>query len=164
MKENELRIGNYIIKGNGAIGQIYIIDPINDSYGLSSEGSDIVMRYNFEQLKPIPLTEEWLLKFGFKERDDEGYRDIRIRNKLYLAIDLKKWEAIIGYKIEWTRPIKIRYVHQLQNLYFALTGEELESLKSQLAEINKATMKDLTDSDEAKEMGAPFDEPGHASG
>lgn len=37
---------------------------------------------------------------------------------------------------------------------------ELESLKSQLAEINKATMKDLTDSDEAKEMGAPFDESG----
>ena len=41
---------------------------------------------------------------------------------------------------------------------------ELIFLESQLAEINKATMKDLTDSDEAKEMGAPFDEPGHASG
>jgi len=117
MKATELRIGNWInYIGSGDVqlsskeALCNVFDDLESEYPLSS---------------PIPLTEEWLLKFGFKERDDERYRDIRICNKLYLAIEIKKLEAIIGDAIEWTKPIKIKYVHQLQNLYFALTGEEL---------------------------------------
>ena len=85
--------------------------------------------------KPIPLTEEWLLKFGFilekdlvwlreDEKEYQVYRknisiiDIKGSYYLWIGIEEDDW-----YSFEWT---KIEYVHQLQNLFFALTNTELE--------------------------------------
>ena len=76
-------------------------------------------------VNPIPLTEEWLLKFGFK-----------------LDMEIFNWNATIGEneigdfklalryseRIGWFFQSKctvLKYVHQLQNLYFAICGEEL---------------------------------------
>lgn len=71
----------------------------------------------YQPFKPIPLTEEWLLKFGFEEK--YGY----IKNGVHLNTDYSLFiEDEIGFN-EWTADCE--YVHQLQNLYFALTGEEL---------------------------------------
>ena len=67
--------------------------------------------------KPIPLTEEWLVKFGFDNLGAYGwgigYFHIRFRNihKFHFPLE--------------NRLVRIKYVHQLQNLYFALTNEEL---------------------------------------
>jgi hypothetical protein len=76
-------------------------------------------------LMPIPLTEEWLLKFGFKESG----RDINIIHWYNGVIYLNSYELDFnGYWLRYYRGrihCKINYVHQLQNLYFALTGEEL---------------------------------------
>jgi uncharacterized protein YukJ len=73
---------------------------------------------------PIPITEEWLLKFGFtriKSKTtycDDGFIDVW--NKDGFLLDDK------GVLIEYTENfVRIYYVHQLQNLYFALQGEEL---------------------------------------
>ena len=70
-------------------------------------------------LKPIPLTEEWLFKFGFDNKFNKGKINIIPKGRL-------------GYKNgrtyfnSWTILEKQPdYVHELQNLYFALTGEEL---------------------------------------
>ena len=60
-----------------------------------------------EHIKPIPINEEWLLKFGF---------------------DVKEPVLISSWKFSPfcdTIITKCEYVHQLQNLYFALTGTEL---------------------------------------
>ncbi len=83
-----------------------------------------IMDYEFysnrmEDIEPIPLTEEWLLKFGF-EKTWYGVEDA--------LIELQKTEK--GYILsincnEYTEGKEFYYVHQLQNLYFALTGEEL---------------------------------------
>jgi len=78
--------------------------------------------------QPIPLIEEWLLKFGFAERHGD---------KNFSAW----WIGMNPVTHDWLFNIKqfkdenkfffqngfhtIKYVHQLQNLYFALTGEEL---------------------------------------
>ena len=65
--------------------------------------------------KPIPLTEEWLVKFGFEEALNGWWSDDELwsyeNKKFYLGAS--------------TYLANITYVHQLQNLYFALTGEEL---------------------------------------
>ena len=75
--------------------------------------------------QPIPITEEWLVKFGFEE-DFEGIsstwhnevKSIRIE----IIHDSNGFHSIVGAFGTW---IEINHVHQLQNLYFALTGEEL---------------------------------------
>ena len=87
--------------------------------------------------QPIPLTEEWLKRFGFIR---QGGRKIWVKDKL--CIDLKELPNIRGEFIEgWYIGLKdlgnvlfhsfmkLDHVHQLQNLYFALTGEELNQNK-----------------------------------
>ena len=67
---------------------------------------------------PIPLTEEWLFKFGFKlveSHDDHLY---------YLEETDFSLNRSFQFNNYYKR-IELKYVHQLQNLYFALTGEEL---------------------------------------
>ena len=123
MKTQDLRIGNYV---NHICNDELVTDVIADvGYHLLSSPKSITSRKDsdvIKELKPIPLTEEWLLKFGFvndgysewmKDRytldceyTDKGVYNFVIDNRTYLDIDIK-------------------HVHQLQNLYFALTGEEL---------------------------------------
>lgn len=107
MKANELRIGNYVIDEDGKIIRLQSVDDL---------------RY-YICYDPIPLTEEWLLRLGFDERGFKWVGD--------------NWMCLSGYVLEigdldsstsgmmWHAPC--RYVNQLQNLYFALTGEELKN-------------------------------------
>ena len=118
MKSNELRIGNYLQIDSLTDGSNTIVDI--DLFHLNEIGS-IKYQYN-----PIPLTEEWLIKFGFYisnrkgstitdyviVKDNFGYFEV-------FCIDITKGLGFAGCKY------KIKHVHQLQNLYFALTNEEL---------------------------------------
>jgi len=106
MKANELRIGNWIDYKNTVC---------------QYDASDFWEAENNTQflelfVKPIPLTEEWLLKFGFKSVNGYPFKMlcgyIKIRNGIWFF----KY-----YNLD----IELKYVHQLQNLYFALIGEEL---------------------------------------
>jgi hypothetical protein len=112
MEANELRIGNLILKN----GSIYNIDTLFfvDIY----DGTAI----NFH-LKPIHLTEEWLLRFGFEKTMEWTYsKELLGNSKLVYYLGEKGWS--IGFK-NYSDFSNLTYVHQLQNLYFALTGEEL---------------------------------------
>lgn len=78
-----------------------------------------------EFIKPIPLTEEWLLKFGF-EKDEEC-------KSWSILTSLEKFDYLFEIENKYQEcfqpdfiKIDIKYVHQLQNLYFALTGNKLE--------------------------------------
>lgn len=111
MKANELRIGNWIKSQFGGIQQAVDVmcDGINT---LKYEG------INYEFIEPIPLTEEWLLKFGFDKNQDLLVRGLIMRYSFTnQTIELIRYETLIDFEI--------KHVHQLQNLYFALTGEEL---------------------------------------
>jgi hypothetical protein len=103
MEQSELRIGNFY-------SQFGNITQVDWSTLKELEDGPIDQIW----CKPIPLTEEWLLKFGFKN------------NRLGLFDCIKVVEDI-GFHIYFIqRHLKeVQYVHQLQNLYFALVGEEL---------------------------------------
>lgn len=78
--------------------------------------------FDSRDIEPIPLTEEWLFKFGFDKPAYSICGDIFHltkwdKNPLDWCVAMNKNNAIIVEKLQ--------YVHQLQNLYFALTGEEL---------------------------------------
>lgn len=73
--------------------------------------------------RPIPLTEEWLLKFGFEEKSTHLYR--RVTNDFAFAFQISRIS-----NNGWCSPLfgmrhPVQYVHQLQNLYWCLCGEEL---------------------------------------
>lgn len=109
MEVAELRIGN--LTNFGAVYQIeadcfYVADLDGTSY--KSKWADI---------QPIPLTEEWLIKFGFKYKS-YGYAEE----------EWKQW-SFNGYSLNGfrctTSGVELEYIHTLQNLYFALNNSEL---------------------------------------
>jgi len=67
---------------------------------------------NIKSYSGIPLTEEWLLKFNLKLAGTGLSISYGITTEIYHF-------EIMGYCV------KIDYVHQLQNLYHSLTGNEL---------------------------------------
>jgi hypothetical protein len=119
MKASELRIGNLVDLGN-RIAKVIEINHLACVVVDLEETQDTIEDY--ERTKPIPLTEEWLLKFGFElDIEDDGYS----KGKYKASVSD---EGCIFFIYDSYYPIEIcefKYIHQLQNLYFALTGEEL---------------------------------------
>jgi hypothetical protein len=117
IQANELRIGN-LVDWNGENG---IISQLLEREVVFKCGeSDL-----YETINPIPLTEEWLLNFGFKvNRETKEGNNIWRYNWTEGHFEIEQIYSFFlndnnGYDTE------IKYVHQLQNLFFALTIEEL---------------------------------------
>jgi hypothetical protein len=123
----ELRIGNRLSPRR-------VLDPENIPLaGYSICAGHIA--YSIERLNydwgPIRLTPEILEKVGFVNFPS-GNIDRWKKGRLYLE---SNWLGSPGeYKFKWenmdhtgsTPNTKIQYLHQLQNLFFALQGTELE--------------------------------------
>jgi hypothetical protein len=113
MKKQDFRFGNLVNYNEGGISQVIGVHQ----FGLDVMDEDLEEIYmEYENFSGIPITEEWLLKFGFEKVADryrlkKGWHWIEV-NKFSYYIDGKQYGLI-------------DYVHQLQNLYHALTGEEL---------------------------------------
>ena len=108
---NELRIGNFILNSNGKIEVVETLRyGLINSYDIGDEETCGEDCYNH-----IPLTEEWLNKFGFTGWDLGYYTLLMDRGVFFILTE--DGMTIISRNV--------KYVHQLQNLYFALTGEEL---------------------------------------
>ena len=115
VRANELRIGNWVRWNyeESSEGNVY---PVEYGYELDD------IKNNPNIVKPIPLSEEWLLKFGF-EKDDGIWE----HEELMWSCEISGDDDSFNFKrLGLDLPcIGIFYVHQLQNLYFAITGEEL---------------------------------------
>ena len=136
MKASELRIGNYVM----AINNYEDIFYVNCIYGHRDLNITAGMYINYDtsirNIKPRRITEAWLIKFGFNKDDNEfrlpkikGFKDsayeicIRLYND-FCDVLLEEEELNVD-TFAVILPSKLEYVHQLQNLYFALIGEEL---------------------------------------
>nr|DAJ36960.1 MAG TPA: hypothetical protein [Caudoviricetes sp.] len=116
----ELRIGNYVYLFKSTA--LYKITEIGyseievDRYEASGISSEAVFRTYVENLNPIPLTEELSLKCGLEPH----YFGIKTYYNPLLELDHDFKLMGVDYNIQ------VRYLHQLQNLYFDLGGKELE--------------------------------------
>jgi hypothetical protein len=117
MKATELRIGNYIY---GNMNEICIVTELGNVLNpnlVSYREVSNIKAWGQNRQKPIPLTEEWLLKFGFEK--EGGW----FKKKRLLLFNIRN--------MYFTTPsrdivsVDVTTVNQLQTLYFALTGEEL---------------------------------------
>ena len=137
MKANELRIGNriysYLDGFFESTKEEIVVDPVTM---LMVDGVVDDRGIRFE---PIPVTDEWLNRFGFDMRilkvfnQNDKVLEIEFDgtgNEIYQTeICTYQYIYVDGErecdKVNYLSINHIRFVHQLQNLYFALTGEEL---------------------------------------
>ena len=118
MEVKAIRFGNLVKHINES--SILKVSGINNESIWVDEMPDYHYEMDIELIEPIPLTEDWLLKFGF-EKDNEYYskgtKHYHLPSKSFYSGN----DHVSGGNVD----ARIKYVHQLQNLYFALTGEEL---------------------------------------
>ena len=107
MKASELKLYNFVFyKGK--------VMQIQTNYELFKACIDCDRGINIE---PIPLTEEWLLKFGWKRLDKYTF----VKGKWFIY-KRKKW-FFTGSK---KRGRELNHVHTLQNWWNGNTGQELK--------------------------------------
>lgn len=126
MKIKELRIGNYVQDAKGQIREVKGIDGYSSPFlWLKIPLCNLAIgRHSLVDIKPIPLSEELLLKCGF-ELFCSGLSDWVIDGYAWY-IDFTDGIATIMSEDRHFDICKCQYLHQLQNLYFSLVGEELE--------------------------------------
>jgi len=119
VQEKELRSGNLVYR----IIEDY--EPLAEKK-VVEWGWDIVYRIGDcvdreENYEYIALTAKWMEEFGFKKSSKFVYYfddfSWDVRDCLFTVYSDCNGEYAYYVKVEW--------VHQLQNLYFALTGKEL---------------------------------------
>lgn len=135
MKANELRIGNWVVWDDDSQEEVQVREL---TAPLELEGGQeyFINGGLIGDFKPIPLTEEWLVRFGLIKKYlentlEEGGFDLKEDgSRWYYWVD----KGVFNLEIQPNGEIwfelysyynHIKYVHQLQNLYHALTGEEL---------------------------------------
>ncbi len=139
LNPQELRIGNFVDVDKSEIAQIQKINSDEFQEFRNEEKGIHVITFPFasgesemfeSNIRPIPITEEWLIKFGFKL--------INIATNPYeFQYQLDYW--IIRKSTEFgievcqdlgehyvNRLRSIDFVHDIQNLYFSITGKELK--------------------------------------
>jgi hypothetical protein len=145
IKPSKLRIGSFIFDDEGIISKVVGFKPYEHSVRCDEEeGCDLII-INYAQdgqvrgpydldsnlVEPIPLAVEWLERCGMELREKDKVWQIQIGNTSYLEIEAEE-PFMCGVTPETWRDLcpiyiwgDVKFVHQLQNLYFALTGEEL---------------------------------------
>lgn len=78
------------------------------------------------KFEPIPLTEEWLLKLGFRQILQSNIYQIQ-DGSLTFEYCFSDPNKVILRKMKWEFDLTVKkgFVHELQNLFHTLTGNEL---------------------------------------
>lgn len=124
MQAEQLRIGNYVWENYGGV---YLVRGIPDDKTviISKTKTTIPVPFDQNDISPIKITEEWLMKLGFEKGSDIMGDCYFIEDATY-DIDFALHQVGNVFKCYSAREIEIVYVHRLQNLFESLTGLELE--------------------------------------
>jgi len=122
MKANELRVGNFVYEPLNENKKAFKVFEI-----YHEEDYDKINYFNALNFKPVQLTEDWLTNFGFK-RIKVGIGWVYEYSNGVVAFSevINNNKKLFAFNYSTEKYNYINYVHQLQNLYFALTGVELQ--------------------------------------
>jgi len=144
MTNSELRIGNLVVNpNNGYVCSIIAIVPpgikkFKDlQFGMYFMQNGDGNKFEASDVSPVLMSKQWLERFGFRQVDQHYHKSYQNQGGEQIFCisggDLNNWQFFVESEARENHiDIEIRYVHQLQNLYFALTGEELSVKKATL--------------------------------
>ena len=115
----ELRLGN-IIEAQGILGNWYPF-TLSSTYTLH----DMLMDDGY---RSVVLTEEWLVKSGFIPATDNmygGWLSPKTKHDERIRIMHEETIGFFYQAGDYAEPRLVPDLHTLQNLFFALTAEEL---------------------------------------
>jgi len=130
MKASELRIGNFV-EYNGMtlrVSEIYSPKPRQPKEFSDVECVELhcdgFIAATIHEINPIELTEEILVKCGFKTTSWDNHSTFwnMFCSDGSMVISLEHKYIAVG---DLTLDIEVKYLHQLQNLFYAITGKEL---------------------------------------
>lgn len=124
MKANELRIGNLVYDTLGKVNKIDL------------EAITYIVKEPYDRVKPIQLTEEILVNWcGFYVKFDSFLFKLfcititkskgGLKKEIPLLFNKNYYGELDQYPFFFEHFFRIKYLHQLQNLIYSLTGEEL---------------------------------------
>jgi hypothetical protein len=131
MEAKELRIGNLV--NHAHLGYL-TVETVKHKLIIAEDlNQKLTFVYFFKKdVEPIPLTAELLKRLGFEHRSihgnlyDKEYKMKRLDNGEYLDKSFTVGVFDDFCVILQCNHMHIKYVHQLQNLYFDMTGIALE--------------------------------------
>jgi len=131
---NELRIGNIVGCKSAVDSDVERVvhsigfGGINLYVGLIEGEYLSTPEFEFRSMVGVPLTEEWLLKFGFEDNSYSQFSK-KVGSDCYLQVSFKEYACVTLTEFveiaDHSFTSICKHVHQLQNLYFALTQTEL---------------------------------------
>lgn len=132
IEARELRIGNSILIDGVTPGTIKELRETHAKVlykgDVNGNIGDRMSPINYDRIKPIPLTEEEVEKFGFNSKFKSVHTVWNIGN---FYLHQAPTEDDFGGSLPVTQVFhydfmfEIKWVHQLQNIFYALKGEEL---------------------------------------
>jgi hypothetical protein len=145
MNKEELMVGNLVeilttdMQVNLPTGRYGVIEEIREDkvkirYDYETSDNHCFFNRRYDTIRPIKLNGEILQRLGFvKGKSKYGDDYILIRNDYEIYFVVEHWtdtEENSKWKNHWfikytIKPYDIKYVHQLQNLFYSLTGEKL---------------------------------------
>lgn len=137
----QLRLGNYIKDRGGKVLRIDFMEHVQEGYDtklgqiMQLEGQEVhPMTEYTDYANHIPLTFEWLRKFGFA-LEDVGTNPTE-EEKMYLNAEIGFGSKSFGIEFDTQKGtftlhnvvgelVEYQYVHHLQNVYYWNTMREL---------------------------------------
>lgn len=124
----ELRIGNIITDEENNIYEVVGLQERSITIRPYGQYEEYPIEYMQVPAYGILLTNDLILKCGFKNDFTPDYNEFDYYNKKGYSMNGFKLVKLYDentYRFKYEN-IDIHYIHQFQNLYFALTGKEME--------------------------------------
>ena len=127
LQSKDFRIGNALSTKSGNIIILNMIDT--DVVGTQHINGTQLGLKELDSLYPINIHEGILESFGFELSDDEGdvkhYEIGKYGIRMHEDSDFYFYHKMVNEDEYWIL-CELNFFHEVQNLYFALTGEELK--------------------------------------
>ncbi len=120
LKIEEIRIGNYVNYFSESAERWF------DNHVVDINMLECIEDGRSDHAHGIPLTEQWLLDLGFEKVQDNVYSIDTVVSPLRFCLWKDNFLWRFGFDGITMHCFKMDYVHQLQNLYYAITGQELQ--------------------------------------
>ena len=128
IEAKDLRIGNYITDIWASEGSMFKVVLLSDNYPHVKYGAKFST--NIKNLRGVPLTECMLIKAGFKRSSDIGNSS----SFFFIPVGGSEFHINPENGVVWierddyvfNNPALIEHLHSLQNIYWCLSGQELD--------------------------------------